>query len=366
MRRHFRLACTSVTGLLATAAAVAQPAATPEAGDCNPDAEMSYVCGAERPEDLITLPETSLLVASGFSEGAGIKLVDTQTRTVQRWYKGEAAQIAPDPTAFPDCPGPPEVALFNARGLSLRPIAPDRYRLLVVNHGGREAVEAFDVSLPDKDQPSLVWRGCVPMPEEQVGNAVAQFADGTILVTVLTRPGTTIGDFMLGRKTGAVWQRRPTDRHFRAMPGTELPGNNGIEVDPDQRRFFVVAFGWHAVLVFDRDDTRRPLARIVAPDFMLDNIHLTSGHLLLAGMRLDEPACGGLRKVIDGKADPMLCKRGWIVGEITPDRTRIATFAYGTPRSRFNGLSAAALVNEELWLGSFQSDRLAIVASDNR
>jgi hypothetical protein len=34
--------------LLATSAAVAQPAAKPEAGDCSPDAEMSYACGAEK------------------------------------------------------------------------------------------------------------------------------------------------------------------------------------------------------------------------------------------------------------------------------------------------------------------------------
>jgi hypothetical protein len=56
----------------------------------------------------------------------------------------------------------------------------------------------------------------------------------------------------------------------------------------------------------------------------------------------------------------MLCKRGWIVGELDTGTGRIATFAYGTPRQQFNGLSAAALVGRELWLGSFQSERLGI------
>lgn len=354
MRPFFRLFCAAIAALLASAPARAQPA------DCSADAELTYVCGLQKPEDLLALPGTSWLVVSGFAKGGGLKLVDARARSYRQWYTGDESQLAHDAEAFPDCPGPPDPALFNTRGLSLRPLAVGHFRLLVVNHGGRESIEAFDVLIEQGKEPNLQWRGCAAMPAGQVGNSVAQFADGTMLVTVLTRPGTSIGDFMLGRRTGAVWQRSPGKRNFRLLPGTDLPGNNGIEIDPDQRRFYVVSFGWHAVVVFDRKDTRRPLARITAPDFMPDNIHWTGGRLLLAGMRLDEPACGGLRKVVNGEADPMLCKRGWVVGEVDASAGRIATFAYGTPRQYFNGLSAAALVGQELWLGSFQSERLGL------
>ena len=111
---------------------------------------------------------------------------------------------------------------------------------------------------------------------------MTSFADGAVLVTVLTRPGTTIGDFMLGRTTGGVWQWRPGEAAFALLLGTELPGNNGIEADPDQRRFYVVSFGLHAVLAFDRFDTAHPEQTVVAPDFMPDNIHWSDGRLLLA------------------------------------------------------------------------------------
>lgn len=329
------------------------------------DSEFAYVCGAEKPEDLIAIPETDWLIASGFAPGAGLKLVDTQTRKLQRWYTGSAEQVELDARAFPDCPGPLDPSLFNARGLSLQPLRSGVYRLLVVNHGGREAIELFDVLTGGWKQPKLRWRGCLPMPAGQVGNSVAQFADGTVLVTVLTRPGTSIGDFMLGRATGGVWQRGPKDNAFRLLPGTELPGNNGIEVDPDQRRFCVVAFSWHAVVVFDREDTAQPVSRIEAPDFMPDNIHWTGGRLLLAGMRLDEPACGGLRKVVNGVADPMLCHSGWVVGEFHTSELRISTFAYGRPQMHFNGLSAAALIGRDLWLGSFQVGKIGVITKVN-
>lgn len=321
---------------------------------------LSYLCGAERPEDVIAIPGTRWLIASGFAQGAGLKLVDTAMPRAERWFTAAPEQIAPDTRRFADCPAPVDPVLFNARGLSLRQTGPEQFELLVVNHGGRESVEVFEV-LAAPDRPHLSWRGCMAMPAGQVGNSVAQFADGTVMVTVLTRPGTTIGDFMQGKRTGAVWQWRPGDRAFSFLPGTDLPGNNGIETDPDQRRFHVVAFGWHAVVTFDRRDTRRPLARTEAPDFMPDNIHWTGDRLLLAGMRLDEPACGGLRKVENGVADPMLCHRGWVVGEMDTRARRIATFAYGTPEKHFNGLSAAAIAGGRLWLGSFQKDRIASV-----
>lgn len=347
--------------LLLAALGLPGPARAEAPQACPADSELDYVCGPEKPEDVLALPGTDWLIASGFAPGAGLKVVDGGTRGYRRWYDGARDQLAWDRKRFAACPGPLDPALFNARGLSLRQLGPQRWQLLAVNHGGRESIEAFEIDTSGAT-PHLSWKGCQPMPPGEVGNAVASFADGTILVTVLTRPGTTIGDFMLGRITGGVWQWRAGESGFALLPGTELPGNNGLEIDPDERHFYVVAFGWHAIAVYDRRDTARPLEVIPAPDFMPDNIHWSGGRLLLAGMRLDEPACGGLRKVTDGKADPMLCHRGWVVGEVDLANHRIATLAYGHPQAGFNGLSAAAISGAgQLWLGSFQSGRLAIV-----
>jgi len=333
--------------------------------ECRPDRDLAYVCGPERPEDVLVVPDSPWLVASGFAPGAGIKLVDTRSRSWRKWYDGTRAQVRFDHRRYRQCPGPVDPTLFNARGMGLRQTEPGRWELLVVNHGGRESIEVFEIERT-AEEPRLTWRGCLPMPAGQVGNSVASFADRTVLVTVLTRPGTTIADFVEGRPTGAVWQWTPGATAFTRIDGTELPGNNGLEVDPDGHRFYVVAFGWHAVVIFDRRRPGGPIDRIDAADFMPDNIHWTGGRLLLAGMRYDEPACGGLRPVVDGKADPMLCHRGWIVGELDIARRRIATIAYGSPQASFNGLSAAAIVGDELWLGSFQSNRIATVRIHER
>ena len=70
---------------------------------------------------------------------------------------------------------------------------------------------------------------------------------------------------MRGDATGGVYQWRPGEREFRLLPGTRLPGNNGIETSADDREFYVVAFGWHAVVIYARDDTSQPLRKAIAP-----------------------------------------------------------------------------------------------------
>lgn len=327
---------------------------------CAPTAQFDFVCGAMKPEDLAHIPDTPWVVASGFATGAGLKIIDSRTRRAKPWFAGAADQVARD-LHLTDCDAPPDVALFSARGLSLRMTAPGQGRLLVVNHGGREAIEIFAIDARNpRTPPRLSWQGCLKMPEGHVANSVASYSDGTVIATVLTRPGTSITDFVRGRPTGGVYQRGPGDTAFSLLPGTELPGNNGLETAQDDAGFYVIAFGLRTVVAYARHDTRQPLWMAQAPDFMPDNIHWDGGRLLLAGMVRDEPACGGVRKIVDGVADGMLCHRGYAVAQLDPSTRRFARVAGGGPDPVFNGVSAAIIIDNKIWLGSYQADRIAI------
>jgi hypothetical protein len=319
---------------------------------------LRFVCGAEHPEDLAHIPATPWLIASGFSDGAGLKLVDTRNDTLRRWYTRSPQQVKPDIEAYPDCPAAPDPAVFNAHGISLRPAEQGSYTLYVVNHGGRESIEIFtvDARVP---VPDLTWKGCAMLPAGMAANSVAAFRDGTILATVLTTPGTSIADFVAGKKTGVVLARKPRARAFEPLRGTELPGNNGLETSRDDKEFYVVAFGWHALVVFSRADPHKPLRQAVAPGFMPDNIHWDGDRLIAAGMQLDEPACGGRRKIINGRADDMRCHRGYTVAQLDPVTLQFNILAYSEPNPDFNGVSVAVVVAGELWIGSYQADRVA-------
>jgi hypothetical protein len=327
---------------------------------CDEVQGTSFVCGADHPEDLALIPGTRWIIASGFSAGAGIKLVDTTARTLRHWYSGDEAQLAYDADLFPQCPGPPEASALNAQGMSLRQIRDHSSLLYVSNHGGREAIEVFRIEAAAAREPALKWIGCVPMPAGMAANSVASFADGSILVTVLTRPGTQIADFVEGRVTGLVYEWKPGTSAFQQVRGAELPGNNGLEASRDGKEFYVVAFGWHAVVAFSHTNPTTLLRKAVAPGFMPDNIHWDGDQLIAAGMQYDEPACGGLRKVVDGKADPMLCHRGYTVARLDPKTMTWNLVLRSEPNPAFNGASTGLIVGDELWMGSYQADRIAI------
>lgn len=337
--------------------AVARPVSA-VAADCSPSSGFGHVCGQSHPEDLARVPGTRWIIMSGFDPGAGLRLLDTRSRTLATAYTGGADARQPDVRRFPDCQSPPSVALFNAQGLSLRRQQNGLHTLYVVNHGGREAIEIFDVDA-NQDIPSLTWRGCVKLPPALVANSVASYSDGTLLVTVLVHPGDVFADFVEGRNTGGVYQWRPGTAGFELIPGTELPGNNGIETAADDSGFFVVAFGRHAILRYSRLDPAAAPLESVAPGFMPDNVHWDDGRLITAGMVYDEPACGGTRKVVDGQADPMKCHRGTVVAELDPVSMNFRVIAYASPDPVFNGASAAVLVDDQLWLASYQTGCLA-------
>ncbi|HEY5410546.1 MAG TPA: hypothetical protein VIJ94_07455 [Caulobacteraceae bacterium] len=341
--------------LMTGAPAAEPPAQASSPASCASSGELMFVCRAHNPEDLARIPGTHWLIATGFAPGGGLSLIDTKARQLSRWAAEPGADAAGTRTP---CRSPPDPALFNAHGLSLRRTGDGRFSLHVVNHGGRESVEVFEVDARPA-RPTLTWTSCVPMPPGLAANSVATFADGTVLVSVLTRPGTGIADFVQGKITGGVYQWRPGDTGFTLMPGTELPGNNGLETSRDGRQFYVVAFGWHAVVVYDRNDTTSPRLRAVAPDFMPDNIHWDGERLIAAGMRYDEPACGGPRGLIDGAADPMTCHRGYVAATFDPGTGAFRTLAYGPPNAAFNDVSSAVVVGDELWMGAYRSDRLA-------
>ncbi len=152
----------------------------------------------------------------------------------------------------------------------------------------------------------------------------------------------------------------PARLAFEQVRGAELPGNNGLEASRDGKEFYVVAFGWHAVVAFSHTNPTRVLRKAVAPGFMPDNIHWDGDELIAAGMQYDEPACGGLRKIVEGKADPMLCHRGYTVARLDPKSLTWRLVAYSEPNSAFNGASTGLVVGDELWIGSYQADRIAI------
>jgi len=338
---------------------------------CAPTNGLNFVCGAQNPEDLVPVPGTRWLIASGMREGAGLKLVDTAAKTARLFYTGSPAQRRPDQALFPNCPAPPDASTFNAHGIYLRRAqTPGLYLLYVVSHGLLESIQVFTVDVRSAE-PSLTWTGCVPMPEGSkayptvdnrspssrvAANSVAAFSDGTIIATVPQRPGTTNAQRLRGEPTGDVVEWKPGTDAFRVIPGTQLAGNNGIEISLDEREFYVVSFGTHTVAVFSRQDPLKLLRQSQAPGFMPDNLRWSGDRLIAAGPMYDEPACGGTRLAVVDNPVLTSCHRGYVIAQLDPKMLAWTVLAYAVPNPNIAVVSTGVVMGDTLWIGAANSE----------
>ena len=156
-----------VAVLAAAAIAQSQKITAGQSAACAPSGGLSFICGVQNPEDLVLVPNTRWMIASGMAPGSA------------------------------------------------------------TNHGGRQSIEVFELDTRGT-APSATWVGCVLMPNGMEANSVAAFTDGTLMATVLIMPGKSFEDAFAGRTTGAVFMWTPGSTAFRMLPGTEMSANNGI------------------------------------------------------------------------------------------------------------------------------------------
>lgn len=321
---------------------------------CPPSGGLNFICGVQAPEDLVLVPGSRWLIASGMVAGSGLHLVDTQAKTARNLFSSGALTARVDKNRFAGCPGPLDLKQAVLHGLALRPAQTGRYSLYATNHGGRESIEVFEVDARGA-APSAVWIGCVLMPDKLAANSVAVFSDGAIVATVLTLPGTTFQDVWAGRNTGVVLMWTPGSKEFRRLPGTELPGNNGIETSADNREFYVASIGLKRIVAFSRADPSKPLRFAQFKEFAPDNVRMVGDRLITAGIIDEEPSCGGAPK----KPEDILCPRGWIAAAVNPKTMAVTEIARGPAAPPYGGTATAIPVGDNVWLGSFSSDRVA-------
>lgn len=352
---------TVTTFLAATIAmAEAEPTAPVAQTDCAPAGQYGFVCGMRNPEDLVLIPGTRWIIASGMAPDGAIYLIDTASKAWTELYPAEAPRIQHDTRRFGACPGAPTRGAFVSHGLSLQPGREGHSTLYVVGHGGREAIEVFGVDASGA-VPVLTWQGCVLTPDGMEANSVASTADGSLLVTIPLHTGVPISAALAGRNTGGVYRWSPGEAGFTFLPGTELPYANGIEVSADGREFFVASSGLLNVTAFSNTNPARVLRRTEALTFVPDNLHMGGdGKLLTAGLELEDPQCGTVKRSDQFDLEEFAsCPRPFTVVAVDPQSMQVDVVAEGPADARFSNITMAVRVGDALWIGTFAGDRVA-------
>lgn len=337
---------TEVEAETAPIAAVLEPAAP----ECVSEADMTYICGVLNAEDLLSLGNTGLILTSGMS-GEGVTghlyLIDPEDNSVEDLiFEGNFTQ-APDSVAYPNCPGPLNLDNFSVHGLALNEYADNQFELYITSHGDREAIEIFDIDMSGAEA-TVSWKGCVELPDNSFFNSVAILADGGFLTTKFLDLTTGFAAVLSGEINGAVYEWHPGGE-VSAVAGTELSGANGIALSDDERYMYVAAFGGRELIKFDR--TMMPIGKeVVSMDIVLDNIRWgAEGKLLTAGNNYVSP---------DDCAGPG-CATGWSVIEVDAETLETTRVGGADQNAAIQGVSSALEVGGNLWVGTFNGDRVA-------
>src|SRR4030095_4006042 len=127
-----------IFGFAAAHVAVAQNATgAAQNASCAPSGGLTFICGVTNAEDLVLVPNSRWMLASGMAPGSGLHLVDTRAKTLKNIYGAGAAATRADRTKYAGCPGPLDAKQALLHGLSLRSAAGGRYTGYAANHGGR-------------------------------------------------------------------------------------------------------------------------------------------------------------------------------------------------------------------------------------
>ena len=133
-------------------------------------------------------------------------------------------------------------------------------------------------------------------------------------------------------------------RDFQS-PGSEASGANGVELSDDGRTLYIAAWGGENFIRLSRG-ADPPVREVVELGFKIDNIHWArDGRLIGAGQLSD-----------NGQVN-----QNWQIVMIDPETLETETIFRQDAMPGFQGGTVALEVGDDIWVGSYTGDRIAII-----
>lgn len=323
---------------------------------------LHIITGLQAPEDIEVLADDRYLLLSqfgGLEGGPGnIVLLDRTTERFHPLYPA-TTPVAESPADWgdPQCPGEPGQAL-SPHGIHLSQRSDGARQLLVVNHGGRESVEFFELQ-GDAGDYRLIWRGCAVAPADSFLNDVVALPDGRVLVTHMfnksiasTPEGQAAA--LAGKLEGWVWQWRQGEG-YSELPGSRQIFPNGIQVDDQARYIYLNLYGAGQVAKLDLD-SGEVVSRAAVPQ--PDNSAWAPDGRLLVASHTGEVDFGA-----DCAPGSAFCSMAFQIVALDPE-TLHGEVIFSHAGAPMGAGTIAAKVGRQLYIGSFMGDRLLVVDLD--
>ena len=347
-----------------TTALRAAPTSTAASGDCQAIGNARPICGFQNPEDLVALPDDDAILVSEFGSISGgkagvLSLFVPETEERRVIFRGGDAAGANPVWGDAACPGPPGAG-FSPHGVHLSRRSDGALQLLVVQHGGRESVEFFEVTGEGRNS-VVQWRGCALAPGRTWLNSVAATPDGGFVATNMMdrpNPGEDVNAAFAEARppSGYVVTWNPA-RGFGKLPGSEGAMLNGIEVSPDGQHLFVNYSTDGQVRKVDR---ATGAVQAVAKIPHLDNARWApDGSLVVASL------VGGNDELFAHcmNLQSGACPVAFNLHAVDPE-TMEHELLYGNKGTPMGAGTVGLVVGDEVYVGTFAGDRILRVRLD--
>ena len=360
------------TKLVWAAAAVAGAAMAQQKGPvmpaplgCGVHGDAEVICGTRSPEDLEVTPDGKCLGVPQFVTGpggagvasgaAGLYLFDPAKKT---FTKLTATNEPLKDWGAAACPGPIGEALAP-HGTSLVKRSNGVQQLYVVNHGGRQSIEMFELRHVGTAW-GIVWHGCVVSPEPEY-NDVAALADGSFVATHPTgipadpqaKGKQGGGGAFGGQPTGFVvtWSQAKGEQE---LPGTRTAYPNGVVATADGKTAYYAVYASKEARRYDLKAQKQ--TGVVKLDFMPDNLTWTKkGNLLAAGIKGIAGECPA--------GSGQFCRQAFGVAAIDVSSMMEKTVYDSNGKGvLIPGVSSALQVGNNVYIGAFEGDRVVKVS----
>jgi DNA-binding beta-propeller fold protein YncE len=291
----------------------------------------------------VLIPGTDWILASAFGGSGGVRMINVREKTSMVAYPSATSKERFDKKTYDTCPGPPsdaDRAKFTTHGLALRSGGNTADVLYAVHHGQRESIEVFEVDKRAKP-PALTWIGCAVAPDPIGLNSVIGLPDGGFIATNYLERGANANasrtKMMAGENNGELWEWH-TGKGWVKVPGSDAAGPNGVEISKDGKWLYVAAWGSQSFFRLSRGqaDVKRDSIPL---GFRVDNIRFApDGSIYAAGQ---------------GQQTSNVVK-------VDPNTLKVTELINQPNNPQFGSGTVAVQVGNELWVGSFRGDRIAI------
>ncbi len=322
--------------------------------NCSSDKKVKLICGFKNPEDIVITPDKKFLLMSEFG-GIGpyeeqksgyFALLDLETKT----------KVIPNIIIEENIWGDPKCTRtinkkYGPHGIDLIKRNDGRYQLGVINHYPDESVEMFEM-IKKENSWDMIWRGCIDVPYEFYFNDISLRKNGGFYASHMYDRKITLNEWLFVSiiKSDTGFLVEWIENRFKKIDGSDGSGPNGIALDENSNIIYINYNQGDSITKFDLSLNKKLEKKFIeAPD----NPYIDGNDIWITSLDFQPNDVGDCEF-------KKSCSLPFSIYQLDKNNLEIKN-EYSFSKTVFGLPTVAVPIEDEVFLGSFHSDRLGII-----